>query len=498
MNLSKSKYVRGLQCPKILWMDKYMPEQAPENPNLEAIFATGNMVGDLAMQYFGDFVEVTELKEDGKLDLGKMIERTKEEIEKGTNNICEASFSEGGLYCAVDILHKNPYGWDIIEVKSSTGVHPVYYEDMTYQLYVLRKAGLNITGVYNMHLNSNYVRKGELDLKQLFVLEDCTEICTFKLADVQDNIDNIVDYLDKTGDVEPVKDIDMCCEEPYKCAYYDYCSRHLPSPSVFDINRLKKAKKYEYYHNGIVSFEDVFMKAPKLSDKQWMQVDAEYKNLPPHIDKLGIKSCLEQYTYPIYYLDFETYQQPVPMFDDSRPYQQIPFQYSLHIQYEKGGELEHREFLGDPTKDPRRALCEQMCHDIPKDACVLVYNESFEKTRIREMADDLPDLAEDLMRIHDSIKDLMLPFQKKYFYSKELEGRYTIKLVLPTLCPNDPELDYHNLDGIHNGGEAMNAYPDLVNHTPEEQAIIRKNLLAYCKLDTLAMVKVLEKLYDMC
>ena len=180
------------------------------------IFATGNMVGDLAMQYFGDFVEVTELKEDGKLDLGKMIERTKEEIEKGTNNICEASFSEGGLYCAVDILHKNPYGWDIIEVKSSTGVHPVYYEDMTYQLYVLRKAGLNITGVYNMHLNSNYVRKGELDLKQLFVLEDCTEICTFKLADVQDNIDNIVDYLDKTGDVEPVKDIDMCCEEPYK------------------------------------------------------------------------------------------------------------------------------------------------------------------------------------------------------------------------------------------------------------------------------------------
>lgn len=498
MYLSKSKYVRGLQCPKILWMDKYMPEQAAENPNLEAIFATGNMVGDLAMQYFGDFVEVTELKEDGKLDLGKMIERTKEEIEKGTSNICEASFSEDGLYCAVDILHKNPYGWDIIEVKSSTGVHPVYYEDMTYQLYVLRKAGLNITGVYNMHLNSNYVRKGELDLKQLFTLEDCTETCFFKLADVQENIDNISNYLEKAGDVEPVKDIDMCCEDPYKCAYYDYCSRHLPSPSVFDISRLKTSKKYEYFHNGIVSFEDVFMKAPKLSDKQWMQVDAEYKNLPPYIDKLGIKSCLDEYTYPIYYLDFETYQQPVPMFDDSRPYQQIPFQYSLHIQYEKGGELEHREYLGDPTTDPRRALCEQMCRDIPKNACTLVYNDAFEKTRIKEMAAIYPDLAEHLMNIHDNIKDLMKPFQFKCYYSKELGGSYSIKHVLPTLCPNDPELDYHNLDGIHNGGEAMNAYPDLVNHTPEEQAIIRKNLLAYCKLDTLAMVKVLEKLYDMC
>ena len=493
MNLSKSKYVRGLQCPKMLWMDKYMPEQAHENPNLEAIFATGNIVGDLAMQYFGEYDLV-----DFDLGIDSMLRQTQKFINNGSRNIAEASFYVDNLFCSVDILHKNPYGWDIVEVKSSTAVHDVYLDDMAFQLYVLTKAGLNITGVYNMHLNSNYVRYGDLDLHQLFVFEDCTEICMFKQSDVEQNIAGICRYMAMADDFEPEKDIDICCESPYECAYKGYCSRHLPKQSVFNISRLSTNKKYELYHNGIVSFEDVFMKAPKLSDKQWMQVDAEYKNLPPHIDKLGIKSCLEQYTYPIYYLDFETYQQPVPMFDDSRPYQQIPFQYSLHIQYEKGGELEHREFLGDPTKDPRRALCEQMCHDIPKDACVLVYNESFEKTRIREMAADLPDLAEDLMRIHDSIKDLMLPFQKKYFYSKELEGRYTIKLVLPTLCPNDPELDYHNLDGIHNGGEAMNAYPDLVNHTPEEQAIIRKNLLAYCKLDTLAMVKVLEKLYDMC
>jgi len=114
------------------------------------------------------------------------------------------------------------------------------------------------------------------------------------------------------------------------------------------------------------------------------------------------------------------------------------------------------------------------------------------------MAEIFPDLADHLMNIHDNIKDLMIPFQQKYYYSKELQGSYSIKYVLPTLCPDDPELDYHNLDGIHNGGEAMNAYPDLVNHTPEEQAVIRKNLLAYCRLDTLAMVKVLEKLYDMC
>ncbi len=498
MRLSKSKYVRGLQCPKMLWMDKYMPEKAVVNQSLEAVFANGDVVGDLAMQYYGDFVEVTEFKEDGSLDLGKMIERTQREIENGTINICEASFSEDGLYCAVDILHKNSDGWDIVEVKSSSHIRDVYFDDMTYQLFVLKKAGLDITGIYNLHINGNYVRHGELDLQQLFTLEDCTETCFAKLADVQKNIDDISNYLADVGEIEPLKDIDVGCEKPYECIYYKYCSRHLPSPSVFDISRISSAKKYELYHKGIMSYEDVIEQGIKLSKNQKMQVEAEYKNLPPYIDKEKIKSCVDEYEYPIYYLDFETYQQTVPLFDDLKPNQQIPFQYSLHIQYEKGGELEHREFLGDPTTDPRRALCEQMCRDIPKDVCTLVYNDAFEKTRIREMAELYPYLAEHLMNIHDNIKDLMIPFKNKFYYSKELSGSYSIKYVLPALCPNDPELDYHSLEGIHNGSEAMNAYPDLVNHTPEEQAVIRKNLLAYCNLDTLAMVKVLEKLYDMC
>lgn len=493
MNLSKSKYVRGLQCPKQLWLDKYKPEEYRVDESTQSAFNTGNIVGDLARKYFGKCTLV-----DFDKGIDSMLKETQDFINSGEVNIAEASFFVDGLFCSVDILHKTPYGWDIVEVKSATEIHDVYLDDMAFQYYVLTKAGLKISGVYNMHINNQYVRHGELDLKQLFTIEDCTEICLFKQADIEQNIDDIRKYIADAGDTEPVKDIDMCCESPYKCAYYGYCSRHLPTPSVFDISRLKISKKYEYYHSGIVSFEDVFMKAPKLSDKQWMQVDAEYKNSPPYIDKLGIKSCIKQYIYPIYYLDFETYQTAVPQFDNVKPYMQIPFQYSLHIQYEKGGELEHREFLGNPTEDPRRALCEQMCKDIPKDVCVLVYNMAFEKTRIREMAEIFPDLADHLMNIHDNIKDLMIPFQQKYYYSKELQGSYSIKYVLPTLCPDDPELDYHNLDGIHNGGEAMNAYPDLVNHTPEEQAVIRKNLLAYCRLDTLAMVKVLEKLYDMC
>ena len=493
MNLSKSKYVRGLQCPKMLWMDKYKPEMAEQNPALEGIFATGNEVGDLARRYFGEYDLV-----DFDLGIDSMLRQTQEFINNGSKNIAEASFYVDNLFCSVDILHKNPYGWDIVEVKSSTAVHDVYLDDMAFQLYVLNKAGLNITGIYNMHLNSNYVRYGDLDLHQLFVLEDCTEICMFKQNDVQQNIAGICRYLAIADDFEPEKDIDICCESPYECAYKGYCSRHLPYPSVFNISRLNTNKKYELYHNGIISFEDIERAKPKFTAKQWQQVDTAYYHYAPTIDKIGIRSCVEQYTYPLYYLDFETYQPAVPPYDGIRPYMQVPFQYSLHIQNEKGGELEHREFLGEAGADPRRALAEQLCRDIPKDVCTLAYNMSFEKTRIKELANQFPDLADHLMNIHDNIKDLMLPFQNHYYYSEALEGSYSIKKVLPALCPNDPELDYHALDGIHNGGEAMQAYPDLVNHTPEEQAVIRKNLLAYCRLDTLAMVKVLEKLYDMC
>ena len=235
-----------------------------------------------------------------------------------------------------------------------------------------------------------------------------------------------------------------------------------------------------------------------LSSKQWLQVDTAVNHYAPHIDKLGIKSCIEQYTYPLYYLDFETYQPSIPEYDGEKPYMQIPFQYSLHIQKEKGGELEHREHLGVSGTDTRRALAEQLCNDIPMNVCSLAYNMKFEKMIIRQLAEQYPDLAEHLINIHDNMQDLMIPFKEKYYYSEALEGSYSIKYVLPALCPDDPELDYHNLEGIHNGGEAMAAFPDLPNHTPEEQEIIRKNLLAYCGLDTLAMVKVLEKLYEFC
>jgi hypothetical protein len=474
-------------------MDMYKSEEAYEDLSLQEIYERGNDVGDLARRYFGDYKLV-----DFDKGLSSMIEETQEFINSGATNIAEASFSYNGNFCSVDILHKSPYGWDIVEVKSSTYVHSVYLDDMAYQWYVLRKCGLNITGVYNMHLNSNYVRRGELDLNQLFTVEDCTEEVFLRMPYIEQNIQQIEQFFARTEDFEPEYDIGMHCESPYECAYKGYCQRNLPKPNIFDVRgRLAKKKKYQFYYDGIISFEDIAKKA-KLSKKQMLQVETDVLNKQPTVDKKHIKKCLDELTYPLYYLDFETYMQAVPKYDGISPYMQIPFQYSLHIQYEKGGVYEHREHLGKEGTDTRRALAEQLCKDIPKDVCSLAYNMKFEKMIIRQLANEYPDLAEHLMDIHDNMKDLMVPFEKGDYYCKEMQGSYSIKYVLPALCHNDPELDYHNLDQIHNGSEASTTFANLHTKSPEEIESTRKNMLAYCGLDTLAMVKILEKLYEIC
>ncbi len=494
MYLSKSKYTRALQCPKMLWMDMHKPSEAVDNSTLQEIFERGTDVGDLARSYFGEYSLVPH--SDKK---SFMIEETQKLIEEGVTIIAEASFAYNGNFCSVDILRKTPCGWEMYEVKSSTELKDVYLDDIAYQCYVLKNCGINLTGIYNMHLNSNYVRNGELDIKQLFTVEDCSEAVFMRLPYVEQNIQQIEQFFARTEDYEPEYDIGMHCEKPYICAYKNYCQRNLPTPNVFDINsRYKKALKYQLYHEGIITFEDVLANKEKarLNKKQQLQVETEVFNKPPTVNKIELQKFLDSLTYPLYNLDFETYMQGVPLYDGIWAYRQIPFQYSLHIQKEKGGECEHREHLGKEGTDTRRALAEQLCADIPMNVCSLAYSSQFERRIIRELAVDYPDLSEHLMNIHDNIIDLAKPFQKFDYYCKEFYGRYTIKLVLPAMCPNDPELDYHNLEQIQNGGDASTTFAKLHTKSPEEIAITRKNLLAYCGLDTLAMVKVLEKLYE--
>ena len=492
MNLSKSRYCRGLQCPKILWMDANKSEVRDDSVLSQAAFDTGNRVGDLAMSYYGAFTEVpySERKSD-------MIEET-QRLLMGTDRpriICEGSFAYDGNFCSVDILRVLKSGVEIIEVKSSTGIKPVYYDDMAFQYYVLRSSGLKVRKICIMCINNEYKKKGELDLHGLFVVHECTGDVRSMQADVAANIIRIKE--EAAVEDEPDMEIGDQCYNPYECVYRSYCWRHIPENSIFDIsgNGMRFDRKLALYRRGIVSFEQLLESGEGLNELARLQVETHVYNRPPHIDRTEIRSFIETLYYPLYFLDFETFQEAIPSYDGQRPYMQIPFQYSLHILENLGGPLLHREFLAEEGTDPRRELAQRLCADIPKDVCVLAYNMGFEKGRIRELAEIFDDLSDHLMNIHGNIKDLMQPFRKRAFYSREMGGSYSIKQVLPALCPDDAELDYHALDLVHDGGEAMTAYMELAGKSPVERGRIRAALLAYCRLDTLAMVKILDRLY---
>lgn len=496
MNLSKSKYTRYCQCPKMLWMDTYKKQLAKEDPALQRRLDEGNEVGDLAMGLLGGYVETTAYTEDGRLDIPAMLKNTRKYLLRGAENICEAAFSKYRCYCAVDILHKTPSGYDIYEVKSSTEIKEVYLIDCAYQKWVLESSGLNIGRVYIAHINNKYVRCGGVDIHQLFSIEDVTEQLPPYYAVVKDNTAAAIAYISDKD--EPPMDIGAQCFSPYECPYRDYCSRNLPKPNVFDLYNIRANKAEKLYKEGIVSFGDIVKSGMALSRIQRMQVEAQQLQLPAHIDKLGIKAFLDTLSYPLYFLDFETFQTCIPLYDGIRPFQQVPFQYSLHYIEGVNDKLQHREFLADENGDPRRAIAERLVEDIPQNVCVLAYNKAFECTRIKELAETFPDLSEKLLNIRDNIRDLLDVFRDGFVYDRAMGGSLSIKSVLPALFPDNPDLNYQNLNDVHNGGEAMAAFLSLRGMEKSERDNLRASLLAYCRLDTLAMVLLWQRLREFC
>ena len=487
--LSKSLYIRGLQCEKSLWLKKKKPEvlQAPDD-GAQAVFDTGTSVGELACGLFGsgERIEYTG-------DFNAQMAKTKELIECGTKVIYEATFCFDGILVMVDILCICENSLTINEVKSSTSVKDVYIDDASIQYYVISSLGYKVSGVNIIHIDSSYVRGEKLELEKLFHAEDVTEQIMQKQAEIPQILNKFEEILSKN--VEPEVDIGPHCSNPYHCDAWEYCwceQRGILEYSVFNISRLRSDKKFDLYKNGVVKFEDI-KDLDKFNASQQIQIRSELSK-EQIIDKEAIKEFLETLSYPLYHLDFETFQQAVPEFVGLSPYEQIPFQFSIHKEDGKGN-LEHFEFLAEAGADPRYELARNLIKFIPQDACVLAYNMSFEKGVIRRLAEIYPQISNELMAIHDNIKDLMVPFASKSYYHPKMQGSYSIKYVLPALVP-EFESAYKDLDLIHHGGEAMQAYAAIACMNETQREAYKKALLAYCKLDTLAMVKVLEKLRE--
>lgn len=488
IHLSKSKYCKSIQCNKILWMDKYKSEVAIPTSR-DSVLKNGTEVGELARNLFGDYTNIEFNK-----DLNIMVAKTRKLLKNKPNIITEASFNYDNNFCSVDILKNNLDGMEIYEVKSSTEVQDIYLDDASYQYFVLSNLGLNVKKVCIVYINNQYIRGKKLEIEKLFNIEDITDIAKSKQDEIRKNIEITNKYMnehDKNN--EPKEDIGMKCLKPYKCEFWEYCTRNLPRPNVFDIGGgMHNSKKFEKYYEGKISFKD--LQNEDLNPKFLEQIDFELNNLKPKIEKEAIKELMDSLKYPLYFIDYETYQLAIPEIEGTRPYQQLPFQYSLHIIKEKGAPIEHKEFLAE-IDDPNyiRHFAESMIKDMPENGSVIIYNKSFEPARNNEIARMYPDLKDEMDRINSNIVDFLEPFKQRKYYTKEMHGSASIKAVLPALYPDDPELDYHNLPVVHNGEEASEAFLNLKNKSKKEQKEIRHGLLVYCELDTLAMVKLWER-----
>ncbi len=554
MNLSKSRYTRGVQCPKMLWLETHRPELFDPSVMNESVLAAGNEVGDLAMGYYGAFAEAPFLEEAGGFAaMAELTERlvaaavlalaragvsvpwdawpfdeTQARVatdalaaqaagadplaavaaQAGCPVICEATFAADGDLCMADILRIEPDGVRLVEVKSSTHVRDVYLHDMAFQRWVLVACGYRVLETSLMHVDGSYVRAGAIDLAGLFAVEDRTEEVRALAAGVGERVallKAVADAPEEPALVAPGReggraphDIGPHCTSPYPCGFKAWCWRDVPRPGVFDLAGWQARRRFRLYDAGVATFADVAAEPGlRLGALPARQVEAWETGAEVLADTPVLRRFLDGLWYPLAFLDFETFQQAVPPFDGLRPYEQVPSQFSLHIYEGPDAPLLHREFLADAGADPRRALAEALVAAVPEGACVLAYNMSFEKAVIRGLAEAFPDLAERLEAIRAAVRDLMTPFKAGACYAAAQGGSVSIKAVLPALFPDNPELDYHRLPGVANGSEAMAAFADLASLDADEAASVRAGLLAYCRLDTLAMVRLWERLGEL-
>jgi hypothetical protein len=442
----------------------------------------GNRIGVFAQQLFPGGVDV---KENSKLREDK-IEKTKQYIDNGEQVLYEAGFSYNQMYCFVDILVKKGDSWFIYEVKSSTKISKNHIKDASFQYYILKKCGLNIKGVYITHINNQYNRKQKLFIKKLFKSVSVLEKVLENQPLVEEKVDHFFKVLNSSE--VPQVNIGSHCTSPYVCMFKSLCWKDIPSYSIFDVSRLSSDNKWDLYNQGVLTLDKIPKDFPLL-ERQKIEVDS-FLSDKIVIDKKNLSNFINKVSPTIYFLDFETYQSAIPTLLGTKPYQQIPFQYSAHYINDKQ-ELTHFEFLSTNLEDPREEFILSLIEDLRQPGDIFVYNISFEKQRLQELCRAFPDYASFLNDIIDRMIDLIIPFKNGWYYSPKMKGKNSIKNVLPALVPG---FSYQDLD-INNGILASQSFLNLSRIEDKEQiSKTRKDLLEYCKLDTEAMVKIFEVL----
>jgi hypothetical protein len=476
--LSKSKYLNGLQCLKYLWLLYNDPGKIPAfDASTLRIFDQGHQVGELAGQLFPDGITIPSNDFMGNIKLTKKLLAERKPL-------FEPGFYQDNLFSRLDIL--NPAGddaWDIIEVKSSTSVKDVNLHDVSFQRHCAVKTGLKINRCFLAVVNNKYVKHGDINPFEYFTVHDITDKVNQAAQGIEERIEEMFKVIALPAC--PEMRLGEYCNSPYDCPV-TLCSAGLPEGNIFDLYRGGK-KCYQMFYDGILKVEDIPADY-KLSEAQQIQKECAISGTP-HIDKKAVREFLSRIKSPVYYLDFETINPVIPLFEGTRPYQRIPFQYSLHKV--TGNETKHYSFLAEGQEDPRPALLRQLKKEIGTKGSILTYNQSFEEGVIREMAEVFPEYAEWAAAIYPRMLDLLQPFQSFSYYHPAQHGSASIKKVLPAVTGKG----YSDLT-IAEGDAASSAFLTVTfGETSEQERLqVRRDLEKYCGLDTEGMIWIVDEL----
>lgn len=486
-NLSKSKLLAFLQCPKRLWLEIHQPDEREDSAATQASYAVGHTVGEAARRIYdrdgkGNLIDVRAEGFDAALARSQTLLAT-------SRPIFEAGFSAGGAIAFADVMlpvrRRGTKMWRMVEVKSSTSVKDYYRSDTAIQAFIARTAKVPLAGIALAHIDNQWVYPGGDDYSGLLVENDLTDDAFGRHSEVQSWIAEAQRVARKT--TAPEIATGRHCAEPYDCGFVAYCASQEPQ-AEFPVSwlprvtaRALKARIEDDGAKDLREIEDEFLNEKQLRVKTHTLAGTTYFNAP------GAAADLAAHTLPAYFLDFETVQFAVPIWKGTRPFQQIPFQFSLH-RLSRTGKLEQSGFLDLSGRDPSKAFAEALISACGERGPIFVYNAAFEKTRIQELANRFTRLRRPLSAILERIVDL-LPVARDHYYHPDQRGSWSIKAVLPTIAP---DLRYDALSGVQDGGMAMTAFVEAISPTTTaaRAAQIRAELEAYCALDTLAMVRL--------
>ena len=479
--LSKSRAMAGLQCHKRLWWQVHEPT-APElliDRHLQAVFDRGHRVGALARARVPGGVLI-DLPHDA---YEERLAATRRALDQGAPAVFEAAFRADSVYVSVDILERRPEGFCLTEVKSTTKVKDEHLADVAIQAHVARRAGLPVSRVEIMHLNRACAYP---DLSDLFVRADVTARAEARLAAIPGEMATMVMML---GGPRPSVAIGEHCRKPYECPFTERCWPALPPHHVSTLYRMQRRARAALDEPGYETIfdlpEDTALAA--TADRQRRAVQAGRIVVEPTLAR-ALSACVP----PMAYLDFETVGLAIPVWNGCHPYDAVPVQWSCHVE-DAAGRMTQHAWLADGPGDPRPELAERLLAACGPARTIAAYHATFERECILRLAEGAPALAPRLMQVAERLVDL-LPIVRNHVYHPDFGSSFSLKSVLPALVP---EFGYDGL-AISEGAMASMELERLLfrgeEMAPGEKERLRRDLMRYCDLDTLGLVRLLERL----